>query len=112
VIEVTSLADSGPGTLRAAVEDPSPRTVVFRVGGTIELESEIQIGHPFITIAGQTAPGGGICLRNAGVAVSTHDVLIQYLRFCLAMRAASMRTSTTPSLSWGRAAARAAPTMS
>jgi pectate lyase len=80
VIEVTSLADSGPGTLRAAVEDPSPRTVVFRVGGTIELESEIQIGHPFITIAGQTAPGGGICLKNAGIAVSTHDVLIQHLR--------------------------------
>ncbi|MFN2231308.1 MAG: polysaccharide lyase family 1 protein [Anaerolineae bacterium] len=80
VIEVTSLADSGPGTLRAAVEDPSPRTVVFRVGGTIELESEIQIGHPFITVAGQTAPGGGICLRNAGIAVSTHDVLIQHLR--------------------------------
>lgn len=80
VIEVTSLADSGPGTLRAAVEDPSPRTVVFRVGGTIELESELQIGHPFITVAGQTAPGGGICLKNAGIAVSTHDVLIQHLR--------------------------------
>jgi pectate lyase len=80
VIEVTSLADSGPGTLRAAVEDRSPRTVVFRVGGTIELESELQIGHPFITIAGQTAPGGGVCLKNAGIAVSTHDVLIQHLR--------------------------------
>ncbi len=80
VIEVTSLADSGPGTLRAAVDDPSPRIVVFRTGGTIELQSELQIVHPSITIAGQSAPGGGICLKGAGLTVSTHDVLIQHLR--------------------------------
>jgi pectate lyase len=80
VIEVTSLADSGPGTLRAAIEEPSPRIVVFRVGGTIELQSELQIEHPYVTIAGQTAPGGGICLKNAGIAISTHDVLIQHVR--------------------------------
>jgi pectate lyase len=80
VIEVTSLGDSGPGTLRAAIEDPSPRIVVFRTGGTIELQSELQIVHPYITIAGQTAPRGGICLKDAGLAVSTHDVLIQHLR--------------------------------
>jgi len=80
VIEVTSLVDKGPGTLRAAVNDPSARTIVFRVGGTIELKSELQINHPFVTIAGQTAPGGGICIKNAGVTIITHDVLIQHIR--------------------------------
>ncbi len=80
VIEVTSLEDDGPGTLRAAVKDPNPRIIVFRVGGTIELKSSLQINHPFITIAGQTAPGGGIALKNAGLVITTHDVLIQHLR--------------------------------
>ncbi len=80
VIEVTSLADDGPGTLCAALDDPSPRIVVFRVGGTIELKSELQIIHPFVTVAGQTAPGGGICIKDAGIAISTHDVLIQHIR--------------------------------
>ncbi len=64
VIEVTNLNDSGPGSLRAAVEEASgSRTVVFRTGGTITLESEIYLGNPYITIAGQTAPGDGITLR-------------------------------------------------
>lgn len=80
VIEVTSLEDDGPGTLRAAIEDPSPRIIVFRVAGTIELNSVLQINHPFVTIAGQTAPGGGIAIKNAGMVISTHDVLIQHLR--------------------------------
>lgn len=80
VIEVTSLADDGPGTLRAALGDPSPRTVVFRVGGTIEIRSELQILKPYVTVAGQTAPGGGICIKNAGMMIGTHDVLIQHLR--------------------------------
>ncbi|MGH6913661.1 MAG: hypothetical protein ACREH3_08125, partial [Geminicoccales bacterium] len=60
VIEVTNLEDSGPGSLRAAVEQEGPRTVVFRVGGTIAVDRPIQIRDPFITIAGQTAPGDGI----------------------------------------------------
>jgi len=80
VIEVTSLADSGPGSLRAAVSHPSPRIVVFRTAGTIELKSELHITHPFLTIAGQTAPGDGICVKGAGIAVMTHDVLIQHIR--------------------------------
>ncbi|HEY69265.1 MAG TPA: pectate lyase [Anaerolineae bacterium] len=80
VIEVTSLADSGPGTLRAALEDPMPRVIVFRVGGIIELEESLFIDHPFVTVAGQTAPGGGICIKNAGLVITTHDVLIQHLR--------------------------------
>jgi len=80
VIEVTSLADDGPGTLRAALNISSPRIIVFRVVGTIELKSELQILQPFVTIAGQTAPGGGICLKGAGIAIMTHDVLIQHIR--------------------------------
>jgi hypothetical protein len=80
VIAVTSLADSGPGSLRAALLDPNPRTIVFRVGGTIELRDHLYISHPFVSVAGQTAPGDGICLKDAGMVITTHDVLIQYLR--------------------------------
>src|SRR4051812_43600720 len=80
VIEVTTLADAGPGSLRAAIEDPAPRIIVFRVGGVIALRGFLVITHPFVTIAGQTAPGGGICLKDAGVVVATNDVLIQHLR--------------------------------
>ena len=80
VIEVTTLADDGPGSLRAALNDPDPRTIVFRTGGTIELKDQLFIAHPFVTVAGQTAPGGGICIKNAGLAILTHDVLIQHIR--------------------------------
>jgi pectate lyase len=84
---VTNLDDSGPGSLRAACEAEGPRTVIFRVGGTIELAAPIRIAHPFITIAGQTAPGDGICLKlkqheTAGtlMEITAHDVVIRYLR--------------------------------
>lgn len=81
VIAVTNLDDSGPGSLRAAVEAKGPRTVLFRVSGTIDLKSPLSIKQPFITVAGQTAPGDGICLRGHGLFVSnTHDVIIQHLR--------------------------------
>src|ERR1051325_815403 len=60
VIAVTNLADASPGSLRAAVETPGPRTVIFRVSGTIELTKPLRIAHPFLTIAGQSAPGDGI----------------------------------------------------
>ena len=59
VIEVTNLDDSGPGSLRAAVEATGSRIVVFRIGGTIRLQSPLKIKEPYITIAGQTATGGG-----------------------------------------------------
>ena len=86
LIEVTNLNDRGEGSLRAAIDTPVPRTIVFRVGGTILLDSSLRIRHPFIMIAGQTAPNGGITLRNSPqnaetpLKVETHDVIVQYLR--------------------------------
>ncbi|MCX7865774.1 MAG: hypothetical protein N2438_01420 [Limisphaera sp.] len=81
VIKVTNLNDDGPGSLRAAVEAEGPRTVIFDVGGTITLESRLVVRNPYLTVAGQTAPGKGICIRgyNFGV-LGTHDVIIRYLR--------------------------------
>jgi len=80
VIEVTTLANDGPGSLRQACYAEGPRIVVFRVGGIIELQTDIKIGKPFLTVAGQTAPGDGICLKNATLRVCTHDVVIRHVR--------------------------------
>jgi hypothetical protein len=80
VIEVTTLNDSGPGSLRAAIDTNGPRIVVFRVGGYIELKSVLDITKPYITIAGQTAPGDGICLKNFYLAVHTDNAIVRYLR--------------------------------
>src|SRR5262245_8013775 len=64
VIEVTNLDDAGAGSLRACVEASGPRTCVFRVGGTIELQSKLSVWKPYLTVAGQTAPGDGILLTG------------------------------------------------
>jgi hypothetical protein len=81
VVEVTNLNDRGPGSFRAACYAEGPRTVVFRVSGTIALESKFKITNPCLTIAGQTAPGDGICIKNYQVNFDTHDLLIRYMRF-------------------------------
>jgi pectate lyase len=81
VIVVTSLEDSGPGTFRAACEAEGPRIVLFRVAGIINLKSPVNIDHPFITIAGQTAPGDGVCIAGESTLINTHDVIIRYVRF-------------------------------
>jgi len=90
VIEVTNLQDYDeakgdaviPGSLRAAVEAEGPRTIIFRVSGLIHLKKPCAVHNPYCTIAGQTAPGDGICLADYGSgAFATHDVIIRYLRY-------------------------------
>jgi pectate lyase len=86
VIEVTNLDNDGPGSLRAALRVEGPRIVVFRVGGTIHLDSTLNVSNPYVTIAGQTAPGDGITLANSPrgarspLAIKTHDVVVRYIR--------------------------------
>jgi hypothetical protein len=81
VIQVTSLADSGAGTLRAALEAAGPRIVVFKLSGIITLQSKLRVNHPFLTVAGQTAPGDGICIRGHTVEINASDVVLRHLRF-------------------------------
>ncbi|MFM8413892.1 MAG: polysaccharide lyase family 1 protein [Planctomycetota bacterium] len=82
VYRVTTLEDSGPGSLRDGIATASgPRTVVFEVSGTIELGSPLVVRRPFLTIAGQTAPGDGIALKGWGLEIrGTHDVIVRFIR--------------------------------
>jgi hypothetical protein len=82
VIEVTNLNDSGPGSLRDALTgNYGPRTVVFTVSGLITLESALTVSQPYITLAGQTAPGKGICVRKYALGWSgAKDNIIRHVR--------------------------------
>jgi len=81
VITVTSLADSGPGTFREACETGGARIIVFNVAGIIHLKTPVIIRAPYITIAGQTAPGDGVCIAGETVWANTHDVVVRHMRF-------------------------------
>ncbi|NNE23341.1 MAG: hypothetical protein HKN11_12105, partial [Rhizobiales bacterium] len=81
VLIVSNLADSGPGSLRVAVENQGPRVIVFTISGIIRLKSDLPITSPFITIAGQTAPSPGITIQGAKLTVLTHNVILQHLAF-------------------------------
>ncbi len=102
--KVTNLNDSGPGSLRACVEASGPRTCVFTTGGHIALHSQLDIRNPYLTIAGQTAPGGGIELsaKSGGTAyfnvdmvrIETHDVVIRFVKLRLGYIANSNYANT------------------
>ncbi|TYR37984.1 polysaccharide lyase [Sphingobacterium phlebotomi] len=81
VYVVTSLEDNGPGTLREACEQGGPRIIVFNVAGIIKLKTPLIIRAPYVTIAGQSAPGDGVCVAGETVWIDTHDVIIRHMRF-------------------------------
>ncbi|GHT60976.1 hypothetical protein AGMMS50239_10960 [Bacteroidia bacterium] len=81
VIVVTNLEDSGPGSLREACEQGGARIVVFNVAGIIRLKTPLIVRAPYITIAGQTAPGDGICIAGETLWVNTHDFVVRHVRF-------------------------------
>ncbi|MFM5908285.1 MAG: polysaccharide lyase family 1 protein [Novosphingobium sp.] len=80
VMAVTTLADSGPGSLRAAVDAPGPRIIRFKVAGTIRLLSDLVVRAPRITIDGSSAPAGGIAIADHGLVVKADDVIIRHIR--------------------------------
>ncbi|WP_417941868.1 T9SS type A sorting domain-containing protein [Flavobacterium sp. RS13.1] len=81
VVAVTNLNDSGPGSLREAVtNDIGPRTIIFNTSGIIQLNSRLVLSQPYVTVAGQTAPGKGICIRTAPFGITGNDVVVQNIR--------------------------------
>jgi Pectate lyase len=81
VVHVTNLNDNGPGSLREAVTNNiGPRTIVFDVSGIIQLNSRLVLNQPYVTLAGQTAPGKGICIRSAPFGITGNDCIVRHMR--------------------------------
>jgi len=81
VLTVTNLNDDGPGSFRWACEQGGARIIVFNVAGIIRLKSPLRVRAPYLTIAGQTAPGDGVCIAGESFWVDTHDVIVRHMRF-------------------------------
>lgn len=100
IIKVTNLNANGPGSLREALEAEGPRTVVFEVGGVIDLDkAQIKIKNPYLTVAGQTAPSPGITIIRGGLTIDTHDVVLEHLRFRMGDAGAEIGSKYEPEIS-------------
>jgi len=85
-VKVTTLDDHGPGSLREAVERSGARLIMFKVAGTIRLESDLVVRNPFVTIAGETAPDPGITLVGEPLRIRGHDVIVRHIRVRIGSR--------------------------